>query len=121
MQSIRTQSRIHGAVTHVIDQIATGFCDYDLDLQKLLDASGYAQDYIRAQFKRITGKTPIAFLTNVRIRHACHLIDTYGSAVPLTQIAEKCGYTDYVYFSKKFKSVVGVAPRTYVADTFAHH
>ena len=39
----------------------------------------------------------------------------------LIEIAEKCGYTDYVYFSKKFKSVTGVAPRTYLADTFGHN
>lgn len=119
-QNIQTEDRIHLAVSHIVDQIATGFHDYTLDLQGLLKASGYAEDYIRAQFKKITGKTPIEFLTNVRIRHACYLIDIYGSAVSLTEISEKCGYTDYVYFSKKFKAVTGVAPRTYIADTFGH-
>ena len=44
----------------------------------------------------------------------------YGKTVPLTEIAEKCGYTDYVYFLKKFKSITGVAPRTYMADTFGY-
>ena len=121
MQSIHTKERIHTAVTHMIDQITVNFSDYALDLQSLLEASGYAEDYIRAQFKKITGKTPHEFLTSVRIRHACSLMYAYGKAVPLIEIAEKCGYTDYVYFSKKFKSVTGVAPRTYLADTFGHN
>ena len=121
MQSIHTKDRIHTAVTHIIDQITVGFGDYTLDLQSLLEASGYAEDYIRAQFKKITGKTPHEFLTNVRIRHACSLMYTYEKTVPLTEIAEKCGYTDYVYFSKKFKSITGVAPRTYIANTFGYN
>lgn len=120
MQSIQTKDKIHTAVTHIVNQITNEFYDHALNLQLLLEASGYAQDYIRAQFKRITGKTPNAFLTNVRIRHACYLMETYGKTVPLTEIAEKCGYTDYVYFSRKFKAVTGVAPRTYMEDTFGH-
>jgi AraC-like DNA-binding protein len=46
---------------------------------------------------------------------------TYGKSVSLTEVAEKCGFTDYVYFSKKFKAVTGIAPRTYIADTFGHN
>lgn len=120
MQRIQTKDRIHTAVTHIVDQITARFYDYALDLPLLLEASGYAQDYIRAQFKRIMGETPNQFLTNVRIRHARYLIDTYGKSISLTEIAEKCGYTDYVYFSRKFKASTGVAPRTYLADTFGH-
>ena len=120
MQSIHTTDRVHTAVMHMINQITAGFNDYTLDLQSLLKESSYAEDYVRAQFKKITGKTPHAFLTDVRIRHACSLMYTYGKSVSLAKIAEKCGYTDYVYFSKKFKSITGVAPRTYISDTFGH-
>lgn len=119
LQSIQTEDRIHMAVTHIADQMTGGFYDCEMDVRALLENSGYAEDYIRAQFKRITGKTPVEFLTQVRIRHACCLIDTYGKDVPLAEIASKCGFTDYVYFSKKFKSITGVSPRTYVANTFA--
>lgn len=52
MQSVHTKDRIHTAVTHIIDQIKIRFSDYTLDLQSLLEASGYAEDYIRAQFKK---------------------------------------------------------------------
>ncbi len=119
LQSIRTEDRIHMAVTHIIHQIAAEFYDYDIDLKELLEESGYAEDYIRAQFKKTTGKTPNEFLTEMRIRHACCLIDTYGQTVPLKEIASQCGYTDYVYFSKKFKTVTGISPRIYIANTFA--
>lgn len=121
MQSLQTKDKIHTAVTHIINQITTGFYDPALNLQTLLEASGYAEDYIRAQFKKITGKPPNTFLTKVRISHACYLMETYGKTVSLMEIAEKCGYTDYVYFSRKFKAIIGVAPRTYMEETFGHN
>ena len=39
--------------------------------------------------------------------------DIYQDNLSLSEIAEKCGYLDYVYFSKKFKSVMGLSPREY--------
>ena len=80
-----------------------------------LQKSGYAEDYIRAQFKKFTGKTPTEFLTKIRIYHACYLIDAYKNTLSLAEIAEKCGYTDYVYFSRRFKHIMGISPREYMA------
>lgn len=68
---------------------------------------------MRSCFKKITGKTPNEFLTEIRIKHACFLIEVYRSELSLSEISEQCGYLDYVYFSKKFKSVTGMSPREY--------
>ena len=87
--------------------------DSELNIGQLLRSSGYAEDYIRAQFKKITGKTPGRFLTEIRIKHACYMMEAYGSVLTLNEIAEKCGYTDYVYFSKRFKEITGSTPRHY--------
>ena len=40
-------------------------------------------------------------------------MDIYNDELPLTEIAERCGYLDYVYFSKKFKSAMKASPREY--------
>lgn len=101
------------AVSEVRYQLASRFADADLNTAQVLRGSGYAEDYIRAHFKHITGKTPVEFLTDVRIRHACFLLEFHGGTLSLAQVAEQCGYTDYVYFSKKFKSVAGLSPRDY--------
>lgn len=101
------------AVRHTIDKIGNRFHDCHLNLAELLRESGYAEDYIRAGFKRTVGKTPTALLTEMRIRHACYLIDIYHGTLTLSEIANLCGYTDYVQFSKRFKEIMGVSPRTY--------
>ena len=113
LQSINMDDTISVAVRDIINEITEHFHDCSLDLSTVLQKSGYAEDYIRAQFKKVTGKTPVEFLTDVRISHACFLIDTYKSALALSEIAEKCGYTDYVYFSRRFQKFMGVSPQKY--------
>ena len=113
LQNLKTDDSIGMAVNEVINQITENFFDCNINLQTILVKSGYAEDYIRARFKRFTGKTPIEFLTHVRINHACYLIDTYKASLSLFEIAEKCGYTDYIYFSRKFKQLIGISPQKY--------
>jgi len=113
MQNLKMEDGIGLAVKDIIHGIMEHFHDVDIDLRMLLMQSGYAEDYIRAQFKRITGKTPNGFLTEVRMKHACYLIDIYKNVLSLADIAEQCGYTDYVYFSRRFKQTMGVSPHKY--------
>lgn len=113
LQYINTDDAMVSLVNKIASEITEKFFDCNIDLGSILKKSGYAEDYIRAQFKKITGKTPNGFLTNLRINHAVFLIDIYGKNFTLEQIAYKCGYTDYVYFSKKFKAVMNMPPKEY--------
>lgn len=114
LQNIKMEDGVFLAVKEIVDKISEDFYNCDINLTALLKNSGYAEDYIRAQFKRITGKTPTEFLTGVRINHACYLIETYKNVFSFSDVAERCGYTDYIYFSRKFKQIVGVSPRKYM-------
>ena len=113
LMHMENKSEMGRAVQEVVYQLTSRFGDADLDTAEVLRSSGYAEDYIRACFRRITGKTPLEFLTDVRIRHACFLMEFYGATLSLGQIAEQSGYNDYVYFSKKFRRGVGLSPRAY--------
>jgi AraC-like DNA-binding protein len=104
---------LDGQIRGIIFEISRNAFDSNIDLVSILCAGGYSEDYIRACFKKSTGKTPNEFLTDIRMKHACFLIDVYKKSLPLSEIAERCGYLDYTYFSKRFKEYVGVAPRLY--------
>lgn len=106
-------SDLNREVDNIIYKISENFFDSEIDLNDILKQSGYAPDYIRAHFKRITEKTPCEFLNGMRIKHARFLIEVYSKNVSLSEVAERCGYNDYVYFSKKFKAVLGVSPSEY--------
>lgn len=113
LKNIKITNPIEKTVNKVKRQIILKFHDSEFNVTNLLKQSGYAEDYIRAQFKKIVGKTPVEYLTELRIKHAKTLINIYQNSMPLIDIAFNCGFDDYVYFSRKFKKVVGVSPSAY--------
>ena len=117
LQNINMDDNMTITLKKVIYEITENFHNSDIDLCRILNKSGYAEDYIRARFKKFTGKTPTEFLTDIRIRHARYLIDVYETGISLSEIAEKCGYDDYIYFSRRFKQVTGVSPQNYKKQT----
>ncbi|MBR3967365.1 MAG: helix-turn-helix domain-containing protein [Clostridia bacterium] len=113
----RREGVISECVKRIAEQISENAFDSNINIKSYLAGSGYSEDYIRACFKEKTGKTPMDFLSDIRINHARFLIDIYKNHFSLAEIAEKCGYTDYVYFSKKFKEKVGISPMLYKKDS----
>ena len=59
-------------------------------------------------FKEQMGVTVIDYLTNIRIGQAKKLLSTTDDNI--CTIYYKVGYNSQVYFSRKFKEIVGVSP-----------
>ena len=114
LKNIKMEDKVFLAVKNIAEEINMNFYNYNIDITAMLTKSGYSEDYIRAHFKKITGKTPVEFLNKARINHACYLIDLYGNSLSLTEIAELCGFSDYIYFSRKFKQIMGFPPKKYL-------
>lgn len=102
------------AVNKLCRHIAENAFDSSFDLTEILIKSGYAEDYIRMCFTKQIGMPPVKFLNKVRIDRAASLLNIYKDEIPLSQIAEMCGFQDYAYFSKKFKQITGVSPKNYL-------
>lgn len=102
------------AVLEIQKKIIENAFDPTIDIKKILNESKYAEDYIRMCFTKQLGISPLKFLTKIRIEHACTMIEIYKNHIPLTKIAEACGYTDYIYFSRTFKTITGKSPREYL-------
>lgn len=113
LKNVKITNLIEKTVNKIKRQMLSKFHDSEFNVTELLQQSGYAEDYIRSQFKKIVGKTPIAYLTELRIQHAKTLINIYQNSIPLIDISFNCGFNDYIYFSRKFKQVVGVSPNAY--------
>ncbi|WDV46375.1 response regulator [Clostridiaceae bacterium M8S5] len=71
----------------------------------------YNQNYISELIKRKLGKTFTDYILELRIKKACFLLINESDSI--SQVANKCGYSDYCYFTKQFKKITGKTPRIY--------
>ena len=113
LKNVKVESPLEKAVNKIKSQMSINFQNSNFNVTTLLNDSGYAEDYIRTNFKKLVGKTPVEFLSELRINHAKTLISVYQNSTPLIDIAISCGFDDYIYFSRKFKQIVGVSPIKY--------
>ena len=85
--------------------------DKKLSIEDLADACGLSYSYFSNCFKRAFGDTPKGYITNLRLNKAkCYLTET---ALPIKDIASKCGFAHFNTFTSAFKKYVGVSPREY--------
>lgn len=110
---------INRAINKIINEATQNFFDPLFDITHSLHKSGYTEDYIRAQFKKATGMSPVDFLTKLQMDHAQKLFEIYGHSHSVSQVAASCGFDDPVYFSRRFKQITGYSPNEYKKQLIA--
>ena len=61
----------------------------------------------------LTGCSPQAYIQRVRIHKAKQLLDK-NPQLPLKEVSERCGFSDYSNFVRSFKNVCGITPTQYL-------
>ena len=82
-----------------------------LDLDTLAAAAKLSKYHFATKYKALAGYSPIRHFLNMKMEHACHLLDT--SELSVKGVAAALGYDDPLYFSRLFSKTVGMSPRTY--------
>lgn len=98
--------KIEQSITYMQEHL-----DRPLQVATLAALVNVSPSHYFALFKRWTGSAPIDYFGRLRMRKACALLDTTEFSV--TEVATALGYEDPFYFSRVFKSVVGVSPSRY--------
>ena len=81
------------------------------DLHELLKLSGVSRTHFFRMFKSQTGTTPVEYVKRRRLREALLLLQE--SDLTIAEIGDKVGWPDQFYFSKLFKSEIGMPPSAY--------
>lgn len=81
------------------------------DLETLAAEAGMSVQYFSRVFRRLTGHAPIEYLIRQRIQRACELLDTTN--LHIAAIANTVGYEDSLYFTRRFRDLMGCSPRAY--------
>ena len=82
-----------------------------LNLESLAEHSKLSKYHFSKRFKALTGHSPIQYFINLKMQHACYLLDS--SLQSVKQVAAELGYDDAYYFSRLFKKVIGLSPDQY--------
>jgi len=77
---------------------------------EVADRCSISAAYLSRLFRRYAGETPMRFLTRLKIHHAAELIHRRGCSVKAAAAA--VGFHDPYHFSRVFKRVHGVPPRS---------
>ncbi|MBD2840234.1 AraC family transcriptional regulator [Pseudomonas sp. JM0905a] len=84
-----------------------------LNLDQLAAQFKLSRFHFAKTYRALTGHAPIQDFIQLKMAHACRLLDEGDQGVK--QIAEQLGYEDVYYFSRLFRKVVGMAPSHYRA------
>lgn len=83
----------------------------DISLSSLAFTFGISQSYVARLFKENLHTCSSDYINGVRIRHACDLL--LNSKLTIGAIAEKVGFNNQYYFSRVFKTRLGITPNQF--------
>jgi len=102
--SHENQPAVHDGVRRARDYIEGNFMR-NISLDIVAEEVGISPFYLSHLFKQTTGKTYIRYLTEYRIQKAVGYIRE--NRYSLSEVANRCGYSNQKYFAKVFKKSMG--------------
>ena len=93
---------------NALSYINTNYRDPDLSAEKICKNAAISQTDLRLLFRKHYQKTPVQYITRLRLEYARNLISC-GEAVE--RAAEKSGYSDPKYFARVVKKHYNCTPR----------
>ncbi|MBC7828300.1 MAG: helix-turn-helix transcriptional regulator [Chitinophagaceae bacterium] len=104
------QWRDNERMNNVYDYLIKHF-KQDISLKEVAEIASMNPHAFCRFFKSRTQKTLTQFINEIRIGHACKLLNNKNQSI--TQIAYKCGFNNVSNFNRFFKIVKNQSPRTY--------
>ena len=82
-----------------------------LSVKEIADRLGYSETGVRQMFLRETGRTPGAFMKELRLLDAARLL--HNSEKPVQDISRECGFSNPFVFSRAFRHKFGHSPKEF--------
>jgi len=92
----------------VVDIVQANLSDYEFDVETLARKLAVSRRQLFRKFKAIANTTPNAFIRDIRLKRAAHLLGT--SNLTVSEIIHAVGFSDPKYFRTVFKEQFGVLP-----------
>ncbi len=114
LQRLRSVDHNISGILSIIKEI--DHChSYHKTVEEMAKSVHYSYDYFRHKFKEVTGKSPLQYITDSKMDHACRMLAEKD--LNCTEIAYLLGFSSSSEFSKSFKKKTGVSPSQYRKNT----
>ncbi len=105
-----SNSNINPAIEKIIDYSFNHYLE-QVTLQQVAEVAGMSIPTFCRFFKKNIKKTYFDFLQDLRISHACKLLNNTNK--PVLEVCYESGYNSWAHFSKQFKHVKQLTPTQY--------
>jgi YesN/AraC family two-component response regulator len=85
--------------------------DSNFDIDEFADVLHLSRSTLYRKLKTMTGLSPMEFIRNIRLKHACTMLN--GGSMSISEIAYSVGFSDPNYFALCFKTEFGNTPTDY--------
>ena len=105
-----SRERYTGVVRDVLNFVDFHYME-PLNLESLANRSAVNKNYLSTRFHREVGMTVTDYINLTRVRRSLKLLS--GTALSMSEIAERCGFSDANYYTRIFKKIHGTTPNEY--------
>ncbi len=98
-------------LTEAINTIEQHLPETDYNLNKFAEQLNMSKASLYRKIKALTGLSPVEFVRNIRLKHACSLLKNHSGGI--ADIAYLVGFSDPKYFTACFKNEFGITPSEY--------
>ena len=110
----RSNSGFSEPVEQIRYAIMHSYTQPDFALDAAIRELPFHYDYLRKLFKKEVGVTPLEYMTGLRMKKAEEMLSSAWSRdYSVAEVAEMCGYSDPLYFSRVFNKHFGCSPSAF--------
>ena len=84
-----------------------------ITLESMAARAGMSREYFCRVFSSHMHMSPFDYLLRVRVDNGCNFLRE--TRLPVGEIAQRCGFNSFSYFSKRFKEIMGCTPAEYMS------
>lgn len=114
ISSLEYQSNDEQFLEKAIQCIEKHLAEPDFDIVVFASELNVSKSTLNRKMKAMAGLTPLEFIRNIRLKHACMLLKK--PSVNISEVAYAVGFTNPKYFAKCFKEEFNMTPSEYQSN-----